>query len=275
MGLGVSRLKEFARDWLPPVVVRLLQQRRSSGLCFEGDFTSWEEASAHCTGYDAKDILEKVLAATLKVKRGEAVFERDSVLFNEIEYDWPVLSGLLWAAASSGGKLNVLDFGGALGSSYFQNLQFLKWLPVVKWNVIEQSHYVDAGRNHIQDEQLRFYKTIEECLAENQPNVILLSSVLQYIEMPQKILEHLLDQKVSYLIINRTPFVRERNSILSIQRVPRSIFSATLPAWLLSEETISDILKMSNYVRVASFINEPSRSDRFLFKGFIFKRGNL
>jgi putative methyltransferase (TIGR04325 family) len=275
VGLGVSRLKEFARDWLPPVVVRLLQQRRSSGLCFEGDFTSWEEASAHCTGYDAKDILEKVLAATLKVKRGEAVFERDSVLFNEIEYDWPVLSGLLWAAASSGGKLNVLDFGGALGSSYFQNLQFLKWLPVVKWNVIEQSHYVDAGRNHIQDEQLRFYKTIEECLAENQPNVILLSSVLQYIEMPQKILEHLLDQKVSYLIINRTPFVRERNSILSIQRVPRSIFSATLPAWLLSEETISDILKMSNYVRVASFINEPSRSDRFLFKGFIFKRGNL
>jgi putative methyltransferase (TIGR04325 family) len=269
----MSRLKEFARAWLPPVVVRLLKQRRSSGLCFEGDFASWQEANAHCTGYDAKDILEKVLAATLKVKRGEAVFERDSVLFNEIEYSWPVLTGLMWAAARNDGKLNVLDFGGALGSGYFQNLQFLKSLPIVEWNVVEQPHYVDAGRSHIQDDQLKFYKTIEECLVENQPNVILLSSVMQYIEKPQKLLEHLLGLNVNYLIINRTPFVRKKGAILSIQHVPRSIFFATLPAWLLSEENVSNVMRKSNYVQVASFINETSNSDKFSFKGFIFKRG--
>ena len=73
----------------------------------------------------AQDILDKVLAATLKVKQGQAVFERDSVLFDEIEYSWPLLAGLMWAAASNGGKLNVLDFGGALGSSYYQNRKFL------------------------------------------------------------------------------------------------------------------------------------------------------
>ena len=35
-----------------------------------------------CNGYDSMmDILEKVLSATLKVKNGESVYERDSVIF--------------------------------------------------------------------------------------------------------------------------------------------------------------------------------------------------
>jgi putative methyltransferase (TIGR04325 family) len=272
----MSRLKEFARDWLPPVVVRLLKQRRSSGLYFEGDFASWEEASAHCTGYDAKDILEKVLAATLKVKRGEGVFERDSVLFNEIEYDWPVLSGLLWAAASSDRKLNVLDFGGALGSSYFQNLQFLKWLPDVKWNVIEQSHYVDAGRSHIQDDHLKFYKTIEECLVENQPNVILLSSILQYLPNPDVILRDLIRIDASVLILDKTIVNFGDQDKIYVQHVPAIIYSASYPCWSFSElSLIEKFEKHYQFLNGFPSINfpalEPIASE---FRGYIFARRN-
>jgi putative methyltransferase (TIGR04325 family) len=84
---------------------------------FEGSYNTWQEADAHCNGYDNMDILEKVLFATLKVKNGEAVYERDSVIFDQIEYSWPVLTGLMWAAAQNSGCLKVLDFGGSLGSS--------------------------------------------------------------------------------------------------------------------------------------------------------------
>ena len=59
-------------------------------------------------------ILGKVLEATLKVKNGEAVYERDLVLFDHIEFYWPVLSGLMWVAARNNGRLNVLDYGGTL-----------------------------------------------------------------------------------------------------------------------------------------------------------------
>jgi putative methyltransferase (TIGR04325 family) len=230
----MRRLKEFARDWLPPSVVRQVKQRRSSGLYFEGDFASWEEASAHCTGYGAQDILDKVLAATLKVKHGEALFERDSVLFDEIEYSWPVLSGLMWAAARNGGKLNVLDFGGALGSSYYQNRKFLQSLPEVKWNVVEQHHYVEAGRKHIEDGQLRFYKTIEECLIENHPNVILLSSVAQYLKSPSEIISSLKIESADCLIIDRTPFSDSKEDKIVIQNVPTSICKASYPMWIFS-----------------------------------------
>mgnify|MGYP001500873774 CR=1 FL=1 len=48
------------------------------------------------------------------VKNGEAVYERDLVLFDYIEFYWPVLSGVMWVAARNNGRLNVLDYGGSL-----------------------------------------------------------------------------------------------------------------------------------------------------------------
>ena len=51
-----------------------------------------------------------VLDASLKVKNGVAAFERDSVLFDEIEYSWPVTAELMHGAARSGGRVHVVDF---------------------------------------------------------------------------------------------------------------------------------------------------------------------
>lgn len=271
----MSILKDFARDWLPPVLVRWLRRVHGVATNFEGDFATWEEAKVHCTGYDADEILARVLASTLKVKHGEAAFERDSVLFEEIEYAWPVLAELMWAAASTGGRLNVLDFGGALGSSYFQSRKFLQTLKDVRWNVIEQPHYVEAGQKHIQNEQLRFYRTVEECLTENQPNVILLSSVLQYLERPYELLEKLGNLNVDRIIVDRTPFVDGDRDILSIQRVPESIFPATLAAWLFSEKSFENAMNGLGYVRVASMPSSDESRERFKFKGFLFCRGKL
>lgn len=271
----MSALKILAREWLPPALVRWLRRVRGIGVHFEGDFATWEEASALCTGYDAKEILDRVLVATLKVKHGEAAFERDSVLFDEIEYAWPVLAGLMWTAASDGGRLNVLDFGGALGSGYFQNRNLLRTLKDIHWNVIEQPHYVEVGQKHIQDEQLRFYKTVEECLKENQPNVILLSSVLQYLENPYELLKKLGNLNVDRIIVDRTPFADGDKNILSIQRVPKSIFPATLPAWIFSEKYFEDAMKRLGYARVASMPSADGCGERFNLRGYLYCRGTL
>jgi putative methyltransferase (TIGR04325 family) len=234
----ISGFKSLARDWTPPALRRWANQLRESGndsVQFEDRFTTWVDASVHCSGYEAEDILAKVLKATIKVKRSEAAYERDSVLFDEIEYTWPLLSGLMWAAARNGGKLNVLDFGGALGSSYFQNRHMLETLPEVSWNVVEQPHYVDAGREFIQDVRLRFYESIEECLVENKPNVILLSSVLQYLRFPETILKQLSFTNASTLIIDRTPFSNYEGDKILVQHVPDSIYNASYPMWVFSK----------------------------------------
>jgi putative methyltransferase (TIGR04325 family) len=269
----MSVLKVLARSWLPPVLVRWLRRGRGDGIRFDGDFETWGDANSHSTGYDAKEILAKVLASALKVKHDEATFERDSVLFERIEYAWPVLAGLMWAAARSGGRLNVLDFGGALGSSYFQNRKFLQSLPGVRWNVVEQPHYVEAGQKYIQDEQLRFYKTIVECLSENQPNVILLSSVLQYLESPTDLIRELSKVGALCLIVDRTPFTLQGKDKLVVQKVPAAIYSASYPMWIFSLSEFEKLLA-KNWCMVASNISPEGHvcttsGSEFSFQGML------
>ncbi len=63
------------------------------------------------------------MQATRKVVAGEAVYERDSVVFDHLEYAWPLLACLLQIAAERR-SLRVIDFGGSLGSSWRQNRRF-------------------------------------------------------------------------------------------------------------------------------------------------------
>jgi len=253
-------------------VRRLLHQERDT-IRFEGDFPTWETAAAQCTGYDARNILAKVLDATLKVKRGEAVFERDSVLFDEIEYSWPVLAGLMQAAASNNGNLNVLDFGGSLGSSYFQNRKFLQDLPEVWWNIIEQTHFVEAGQAHIQDTYLRFYQSIDECLAENQPNVVLLSGVLQCLPDPYRRLDELLAIQARTVIIDRTPYlnVGEEEQI-RIQHVPAWIYPASYPCRFFVERKLRDFIGTRGYRLLEEFAALDKLDPSATWKGHIFER---
>jgi putative methyltransferase (TIGR04325 family) len=270
----MSSFKAMAHDWLPPAVHRWVRHRWGGGIRFEGAFSTWEEACAHSTGYDAENILAKVLAATLEVKKGTAVFERDSVLFDKTDYAWPVVAGLLWVAARNGGFLSVLDFGGSLGSSYFQNRELLRTLPTIRWNVVEQAHYVKAGQAFIQDEQLRFYASIQECLAENNVNAILLSSVLQYLTDPANLLPSLLAVGADALILDRTIINRSISDRIYVQHVPSSICNASYPCRSLSEPRLLTMTR-DRYKVDADFtsLHFPGlESIDSEFKGYLFTR---
>jgi hypothetical protein len=61
---------------------------------FRGDYKNWSDAAKDSVGYDSDIILSKVLDSSLKVIKGEAAHERDSVTFERIQYSWPLLAGL-------------------------------------------------------------------------------------------------------------------------------------------------------------------------------------
>jgi putative methyltransferase (TIGR04325 family) len=268
-------IKAVIKDWLPPVIVRALRPLRRRGIRFEGNYASWQEAANQCTGYDAELILTKVLEATLKVKRGEAAYERDSVLFTEIEYRWPVIGALMWVAAQNSGRLDVLDFGGALGSTYFQSRAFLANLPQVRWSIIEQTHYVKAGREYIQDETLRFYPTIAGCLAENKPNVVLLSSVLQYLSESESVIKGISDSDATIIIIDRTPFNDGKDDLICVQRVPESIYKASYPMKIFSlDRFISGLVDWNVVAELPSLEGSLISSTGLAvnFQGFILRR---
>jgi putative methyltransferase (TIGR04325 family) len=223
-------------------------------LYWAGNYTTWGQAQAESLGYDAPLILEQVKQAVLKVKNGEAIYERDSVLFDKIQYSWPLLAILLKIASENNGRLSVLDFGGSLGSSYFQNRGFLEALSALEWSIVEQRVFVDCGQKEIADERLQFYYTVEECLQHRQPNVLVLSGVIQCLDAPYQWLNQFLQHRFPNIILDRTAFWDQPDDRLTIQHVPPSIYHASYPAWFLSREKV--IAAIANrYTFVTDFDN--------------------
>ncbi len=268
-----QKTKAIFRNWLHPVILNLILKFKGSGVYFHGNFSNWQKASDLCQGYDDEKILANVLASTLKVKNGEAVYERDSVLFDHIEYAWPVTAALMWVAARSSGRLNVLDFGGSLGSSYFQNRKFLQTIPELVWNVIEQPHYVEAGHSYIEDEHLHFYKNIDDCLKENNSNVVLLSSVLQYLQEPFEILDRLLSSKIDTLIIDRTSYLKSSKvGLIKIQHVPENIYKASYPCHFFIEKDVVNHIENFGYKLIEEFESPDELDPSAYWKGHIYLR---
>lgn len=268
----MTTLKTVGRQLLPPVLIEWMRHIFGDGIHFQGDFASWEEASKQSSGYDASEILRRVREASLKVKQGEAVFERDGVCFFQEEYSWEVLACLMLSAAQSHGKLNVLDYGGALGSFYFQHRKFFSGLNDLRWGVVEQKHYVECGRSEFQDERLRFYFAVEKCFEDMPVNAILLSSVLQYLEKPYELLFQLAGRQVNNLIVTRTPFTKHDSDKLVIQRVSKKIFPAKLPMWIFSEKVFDREMSKLGYSRKIDFSCAEGSVGKIRFSGILYSR---
>jgi putative methyltransferase (TIGR04325 family) len=228
--------RQLIKQITPPILWKTIKYlfQKSDVALWAGNYLSWDEANAKCSGYDNQIILEKCKESLLKVKNGEAVYERDSVVFDEVQYSWGLLAGLQRAALENSGKLCVLDFGGSLGSSYFQNKDFLNLGENLRWCIIEQEHFVKCGKENFESEQLKFYYTIEDCLSEQQPDVLLLSSVLQYLEKPYDWISIFVKLNLPYIIIDRTALCDRQADLLTVQNVPGAIYKASYPAWFFA-----------------------------------------
>ena len=96
----------MVKGWIPPIFLSLVEQLKPYG--FYGDYPSWNEALTDSTGYDAPLILQKIKESLTQVKKGKAVYERDSVLFDTIQYSWPLATALFMVAAENGNILESL-----------------------------------------------------------------------------------------------------------------------------------------------------------------------
>lgn len=227
-GLLQKLVPRRVRRWLRRVVRPPL---------YRGDFASWAEARQASRGYADPAIIEKVIASARAVRDGRAVWERDTVLFYTPESNGPLLRALRHAAAAHDGHLNVLDFGGALGSTWWQHRTWLNDLRSVRWSVVEQSELVEAGRREFSVGPLQFFASVDECVESVAPRVVLLSSVLPYVESPRALLADLADRDFDYLIFDRTGFVERGRDRLTVQHVPRAIYEASYPCWFLDRES--------------------------------------
>jgi putative methyltransferase (TIGR04325 family) len=277
----LKKLKKYTPEFIKNIRKKALTHNCKSispKYGWFGDYSNWDDAKKDSIGYQNNDIVEKVKFAILKVRNGEAEYERDSVNFDKIQYSWPILAALNWIAAQNQGNLNIIDFGGSLGSSYFQNRKFLKHLNKVEWNIVEQRNFVEFGKESLQNDELKFFNNVEECTSITSPETVLFSSVLQYIESPYSLIEKFFEKKIKYILIDLTGFTQNNESSkITVQKVDPVIYDASYPCWIFNKVEFVEFFLQHSYELIEDFvsditINYMGRVSNY--EGFIFRRQN-
>ena len=249
--MAVGLIKKFLKPLLPRPVLAFYRGLFTAPV-WQGNYSSWSQAESQCPGYATQEIINKVIAATTEVHAGRAAYEQDSVLFFEPKHYRPLIEALSSAQTKSK-DLTVVDFGGSLGSLYFRHLHFFKQNPFISWNVVEQKHFVEAGKQLFQNEQLKFYFNISD-IPKGPNELLVLASVLPYLPDPWGFLEKTLtERKFDFIFIDRSYFSYNDKDRLTIQTVPASIYTASYPCWFFNQTRLLDLFLKYGYELVSRF----------------------
>jgi putative methyltransferase (TIGR04325 family) len=262
-----TRLRTALQLLTPPIVWRLRRRVRRGPL--DGPFASWDAASQRASGWDSPGIVDQALAAALKVRDGAAAFERDSVARERIIYSPAILAALL-LAADRHRALNVIDFGGGLGSNYFQNLRLIRALSDIptSWNVVERAPLARIGAEQFQTEQLRFHDDLAAVRLENP--VLLFTGSLQYVADAFALLEQAI-ALTDIIALDRVLVWAEREHAVFVQRLDSKRFGqVTLPTWCFAKDALIDWFAAHGFRLVDQFAGGPPR--RFENRGMLFVR---
>lgn len=219
------------RRWIPQGLRDWFNYLIGYAIRYRGEFPDWNAALNAAGGYDDEHLIERLANAARAVKEGSAAWDQDGVSSDDVPPNLPLFAALSRVALATRGELSVLDFGGALGSSYFQCKHFLSDVCRLDWRIVEQPRLVEIGQQEISRETLRFFPSIESALAPPRPDVVLLSSVLQYIENPWGILEQILVTDIPYLVIDRHP-CSITHEMITVQVLPSNLYKGSYPSWL-------------------------------------------
>jgi len=245
-------------------LLRELRARRHFLRC-----SSWDHAASASVGYADERVFEAVRSSARLVSEGRAVYERDSHIFEEIQYSFPLLASLLLVAENCR-SLRVVDFGGGLGTTLQQNRRFIRHLNCVcQWRIVEQPKIVEVGKAEFTTGTLSFHGDLHSASAGGV-DVVLFGSSICYIENPSSVIKDILERKVRFIIIDRTPFIMEDRDAFFVQRVPRSICESSYPVRFFSKNKF--LAQFSEqYELVESWLCELQEYPKATTMGFVFK----
>jgi putative methyltransferase (TIGR04325 family) len=256
------------KQCLPPIVLNVLKRFLSKN--FFVNYSSWELAEQMSEGYHSDNIIEKVRKSAKLVFNGEATYERDSVIFDIIEYSYPLLASLLFVAANSK-SLKVIDFGGGLGTTYQQNRKFISKIKnVCEWRIVEQEKFVAIGKSEFTNKILSFYNTIEEANKDGV-DVVLFAASICYVKNPYDFMAKAKIIKAPYIIFERTPITNEMKDTFAVQHIPPSIYKASFP---IRKFNYNNIVKffVDEYELIEEWVCDLQADPNTKAMGFIFKR---
>lgn len=241
---------------LPVFIINIINVILKRNIKIIGNYSSWEKALENSTGYNDDKIFQKLKESFLKILDGKAQYERDSVLFYEEKINYSLIQIINEIRLKLKKKIDILDFGGSFASIYFQNKSILKNNFFCLWSVIEQKNivkYVNSKKIYKKlislYNNLYFYPSLKNFYKCHNPDLVIFSGVLQYLTQPHDVLLSLIEKKVKYILILRTP-LHDRQEQIMVQKVPKSIYKSSYPIRIFNEKDFLNFFKNHNYKRV-------------------------
>jgi len=244
-------LRAIIRGATPGPLRRMIRSFVSPDL---RTYPSWADALAAAgTNYASPEILAYVRRAALRVKAGKAAYERDGIAYATAEYRWPLLALISTLAAERRGCLHLADFGGSLGSVYFQHRTFLAEIPQLHWSVIEQSHFVSCGNAEFADDRLHFFTAWPDLIAaRGTPDAVIFSGVLNCIPDPIEELTAASALGIERLFIDRIGIDADREQVVVVD-FRSDLWNGRLPMRIFCRDDLVSALSRLGYRFVAEF----------------------
>jgi putative methyltransferase (TIGR04325 family) len=218
------------------------QYRNISILSVGGNYDNWNEAMKQCRGYAHGNVLDSVVKGVKAVLSGEAIYERDSVVFFDKSYEHHILSYIFQSFIASGKKeFTVLDWGGGMASIYLQHRDiFVKYIPNMRWVIVEQSEFVSQAAKLPFDEHVEFIdanaSNLESILVNKQIDFILIRGSLQCIENYQDVIHICKHLNAKHILIDRIVIGDQER--ICIRYAPKQIYDMETPVRIFEKEKL-------------------------------------
>ena len=109
-------------------------------------------------------------------------------------------------------------------------------------------------------------------MTKQTPDVVLFSSVIQYLEYPYKVIYYLFKNKIKNIFFLKTPFFNNKE-LIKVQVVPKYIYEASYPIRIFNQSQFLKLFINNNYKIITNSLPNEKIQD-ILFKNFIFKLNN-
>jgi putative methyltransferase (TIGR04325 family) len=191
---------------------------------------SWSDAVARSSGYQSSKTIQSLIISD---PIAFANTSNPSFIENRLQQ---IASAFLEGVASGNkNTIRVLDVGGGLGQ-YFYLLEKLAPSIQFEWVILETTALCELAKSVAPPKKnIKWISSLDD--AQEIFDIALLSSVIQYVESPFKLLDDLI-QVAKFLIVNRLPLTSSRNEKICIQRPGFRESKGSYPVHILNEEKV-------------------------------------
>ena len=139
----------------------------SGRIYFSEEKKDWLSALQSSKTYQDEIIFNKIKKIYNGIiDKNSEFYERDGLVFKN-KPDEKDLIKFLSDKIEIENNLEILDYGGSLGSRFFSNYNFIV-NNKIKWSIVEQENFVKYGKKFLGNNILFFYSSLEQCFSEKK-----------------------------------------------------------------------------------------------------------